>query len=207
MTGDSTRNAYFRLVEAVDAEIGKILDEIDSQDLWRNTVVIFTSDHGDGAGAHQWNQKTALYEESGECADDCLPSGQAQCRDSVGGSCEQRCGFHAVSLRLGMHRCACRPQRTQLQVCDRERGETCRRLYCGGDEFPAGRPARSAGWCAPRNTNTSFTTRGRTGSSFSTWRPTAGRCATLPWKRNTGMYFSSIVKCSASGLRHILQPR
>ena len=57
------RNAYFRLVEAVDAEIGKILDEIDSQDLWRNTVVIFTSDHGDGAGAHQWNQKTALYEE------------------------------------------------------------------------------------------------------------------------------------------------
>lgn len=28
-----------------------------------NTVIIFTSDHGDGQGAHQWNQKTALYEE------------------------------------------------------------------------------------------------------------------------------------------------
>ncbi len=57
------RNAYYRLVEAVDAEIGKIVDEIDNQNLWKNTVVIFTSDHGDGAGAHRWNQKTALYEE------------------------------------------------------------------------------------------------------------------------------------------------
>ena len=57
------RNAYYRLIETVDAEIGKILQEVDKQDLWKNTVVIFTSDHGDGCGAHQWNQKTALYEE------------------------------------------------------------------------------------------------------------------------------------------------
>ncbi len=57
------RNAYFRLVEAVDAEIGKLVDEIERQNLWKNTVIIFTSDHGDGTGAHQWNQKTVLYEE------------------------------------------------------------------------------------------------------------------------------------------------
>lgn len=57
------RFAYYRLCEAVDAEIGKIVDEIDRQNLWKNTVVIFASDHGDGHGAHQWNQKTALYEE------------------------------------------------------------------------------------------------------------------------------------------------
>lgn len=56
-------NAYYRLVETVDAEIGKILAEIDRQNLWKNTVIIFTSDHGDGAAAHQWNQKTVLYEE------------------------------------------------------------------------------------------------------------------------------------------------
>ena len=41
----------------------KIVDAIDKQDLWKNTVVIFTSDHGDGMGAHHWNQKSALYEE------------------------------------------------------------------------------------------------------------------------------------------------
>lgn len=57
------RNAYFRLIEHVDAEVGKIVDTIDSLNLWDNTVVIFTSDHGDGQGAHQWNQKTVLWEE------------------------------------------------------------------------------------------------------------------------------------------------
>ena len=57
------RHTYFRLVEHIDKEIGKLVDELDRQDLWKNTVVIFTSDHGDGAGAHQWNQKTVLYEE------------------------------------------------------------------------------------------------------------------------------------------------
>ncbi len=57
------RYAYYRLVEKVDAEIGKIIDAIDSAGLCENTVVIFSSDHGDGTGAHRWNQKSALYEE------------------------------------------------------------------------------------------------------------------------------------------------
>ncbi len=57
------RYAYYRLVEKVDREIGKIVDAIDAADLWKNTIVIFSSDHGDGVGAHQWNQKSALYEE------------------------------------------------------------------------------------------------------------------------------------------------
>ncbi len=71
------RNAYYRLVEAVDKEIGKILDELDRQGLWDETVVIFTSDHGDGAGAHKWNQKTALYEEVANVPlIVCLPKGK-----------------------------------------------------------------------------------------------------------------------------------
>ena len=57
------RHVYYRLVEKVDREIGKIVDAIGKYNLWENTVVIFSSDHGDGAGAHQWNQKSALYEE------------------------------------------------------------------------------------------------------------------------------------------------
>lgn len=56
-------NAYYRLVEAVDHEIGKIVAEIERENLWKNTVIIFTSDHGDGCASHKWNQKTALYEE------------------------------------------------------------------------------------------------------------------------------------------------
>lgn len=57
------RYAYYHLVEKVDQEIGKIVDAIDAAGLWENTVVIFSSDHGDGVGAHRWNQKSALYEE------------------------------------------------------------------------------------------------------------------------------------------------
>lgn len=58
------RNAYYRLVEAVDAEIGKIVTALEKQGLLEQTVIIFSSDHGDGNAAHQWNQKSALYEET-----------------------------------------------------------------------------------------------------------------------------------------------
>jgi len=57
------RWAYYRLVEKVDAEIGRILDALADQGLEDDTLVIFSSDHGDGHGAHAWNQKSALYEE------------------------------------------------------------------------------------------------------------------------------------------------
>jgi len=57
------RWAYFRLVEKVDREIGKVLDGLKAHGLDGNTVAIFSSDHGDGHGAHRWNQKSALFEE------------------------------------------------------------------------------------------------------------------------------------------------
>lgn len=58
------RHAYYRLVEKVDKEIGKIIDAIDDLGLRDNTIIIFTSDHGDGNASHGWNQKTALIQES-----------------------------------------------------------------------------------------------------------------------------------------------
>ena len=56
-------NAYYRLVELVDSEIGKILDALVEHDLYDDAVIIFSSDHGDGVAANQWNQKSALFEE------------------------------------------------------------------------------------------------------------------------------------------------
>lgn len=58
------RNAYYRLIEKADGEVGRILEALERNGLAEDTLVIFTSDHGDGHGAHQWNQKSLLYEES-----------------------------------------------------------------------------------------------------------------------------------------------
>ena len=57
------RNAYFRLIERVDARVDRLLDGLSDRELESNTLVVFLSDHGDGAGAHQVNQKWLLYEE------------------------------------------------------------------------------------------------------------------------------------------------
>lgn len=57
------RWAYYRLVERADREIGKLLDGLKAHGLEDSTVVVFGSDHGDGHGAHRWQQKSALYEE------------------------------------------------------------------------------------------------------------------------------------------------
>lgn len=58
------RWGYNRLVEMVDADIGRVLDALRDHGLWDNTLVVFTSDHGDGQGAHHWNQKWCHYDES-----------------------------------------------------------------------------------------------------------------------------------------------
>lgn len=57
------RHTYSQLVSRVDGYIGALLQALAESGAADNTVVIFTSDHGDGDASHQWNQKTALYEE------------------------------------------------------------------------------------------------------------------------------------------------
>lgn len=58
------RWAYARLTERVDREIGKVLDALDNGPHAGNTVVVFTSDHGDMDAAHRLEHKTAFYDES-----------------------------------------------------------------------------------------------------------------------------------------------
>ena len=55
---------YYRLVEKVDALIGKVLEGLKRSGQEENTLIVFTSDHGDCHGAHRFNQKTVFYEES-----------------------------------------------------------------------------------------------------------------------------------------------
>jgi arylsulfatase A-like enzyme len=55
---------YYRMVEDVDVQVGRVLTALREAGLAENTVVCFTSDHGEGMGAHRWVQKASFYEES-----------------------------------------------------------------------------------------------------------------------------------------------
>lgn len=58
------RWAYNRLVEKVDNYVEMVLASLKKYNIEKNTIIIFTSDHGDGYAGHSWNQKQILYEES-----------------------------------------------------------------------------------------------------------------------------------------------
>ncbi len=56
--------SYYRMIEEVDREIGRILDALEETKLAENTLVFFTSDHGEGRGRHRTILKNFLYEEA-----------------------------------------------------------------------------------------------------------------------------------------------
>lgn len=55
---------YDRLVEKMDNHILNIVNTLEKKGLLENTIIFYTSDHGDGHGSHEWNQKMTFYEES-----------------------------------------------------------------------------------------------------------------------------------------------
>ncbi len=58
------RWAYARLTEKVDSQIQIILDALKQSGNEENTMVIFSSDHGDNDSSHKMEHKTVFYEES-----------------------------------------------------------------------------------------------------------------------------------------------
>ena len=60
--------AYYALVSEIDARVGEIFAELEKTGMAENTIVIYTTDHGDFVGAHGMIEKAALghnvYEET-----------------------------------------------------------------------------------------------------------------------------------------------
>lgn len=54
---------YLRLIESVDFQIGRAITALEKSGLLENTIVIFTSDHGDMHGAHGLTLKNVMFEE------------------------------------------------------------------------------------------------------------------------------------------------
>ncbi len=57
-------HAYYAGTSFTDAQVGKLMAAMDRLGLWRNTTVVFFSDHGYQLGDHGWWNKNTLYEPS-----------------------------------------------------------------------------------------------------------------------------------------------
>jgi arylsulfatase A-like enzyme len=55
---------YFGMVKCIDDNVGRILNFLDENNLTENTIVVFTSDHGDLMGEHHKHNKGNPYEGS-----------------------------------------------------------------------------------------------------------------------------------------------
>lgn len=55
---------YLGLVSLLDDCVGRLVAELKAQDCYDNSIIIFTSDHGEMLGSHKLFQKMCLYEES-----------------------------------------------------------------------------------------------------------------------------------------------
>lgn len=58
------RATYFGLMTEVDDCLGRVFDHLDSKGLWDNTLIIFTSDHGEQLGDHHLLGKIGYFDES-----------------------------------------------------------------------------------------------------------------------------------------------
>jgi len=55
---------YYALIKEIDDAVGKLLDKLDNLGLSKNTMVVFTSDHGEMLRAHGMREKNIFLEES-----------------------------------------------------------------------------------------------------------------------------------------------
>lgn len=82
------RNYLINAMRLVDNEFRRVLDTLDRLDLWKDTVVIFTSDHGEMNGAHRMAQKGAITFDEAAIVNFtvCAPDGPRGMRTAAVGS-------------------------------------------------------------------------------------------------------------------------
>ncbi|MBQ7841602.1 MAG: sulfatase-like hydrolase/transferase [Lachnospiraceae bacterium] len=60
----ASRRAYYACITQVDYQLGRIFGALREHDLFKNTWIVFTSDHGEMLGDHHMSQKNLFFEGS-----------------------------------------------------------------------------------------------------------------------------------------------
>lgn len=60
----ATRRAYYAMISQVDYSLGRLFGCLRENDLFKNTWIIFTADHGEMLGDHFMSQKNVFFEGS-----------------------------------------------------------------------------------------------------------------------------------------------
>jgi len=55
--------AYYRMVEDVDRQVGQVLETLRAAGQEDNTIIVFTSDHGEGLARHHWTGKMMYFDD------------------------------------------------------------------------------------------------------------------------------------------------
>lgn len=55
---------YLGTIQAVDENVGRLLDYLEANDMMENTIIVYTSDQGFYLGEHGWFDKRFVYDES-----------------------------------------------------------------------------------------------------------------------------------------------
>ena len=55
---------YYAHISALDDMVGEILGQLKKEGILENTIILFTSDHGDLMGSHGYYRKQQPYDES-----------------------------------------------------------------------------------------------------------------------------------------------
>ncbi len=58
----SARKHYYAMITHIDYQLGRLFGELKSQKLWENTIILFTSDHGELLGDHAMFHKSCYLE-------------------------------------------------------------------------------------------------------------------------------------------------
>lgn len=58
------RRAYKAMIHVIDDEVGRLFAYLEKNKLWDNTLIVFTSDHGEMLGDHARVQKNSFYHHS-----------------------------------------------------------------------------------------------------------------------------------------------